>query len=245
MNILAIIPARIGSKGLPKKNLLKVGNFSLVERALLTALNSSLITDIIVSSDSSEVIDVVNKYGNFAPFIRPDKLSTDEAGSIGFMIHGLQWAQAAFNRKYQYIVLLEPPCPFRLPEHVNTGIRLAIKNSASSVVSLVEVGDYHPVRMKKINSNGEIKGILSTEPDGLRRQDQEPVYIRNSAVYVFSAAKIKENILWGKKTYGFIMDKDLYKINIDEEIDYLSAISFHEKMQKENKLSLIENLNFK
>ena len=137
MNILAIIPARIGSKGIPEKNLLKIGNYTLVERALFIAMSTKIIDDIIVSTDSKKIQNMINEYGNYAPFIRPDELATDTAGSLGVIQHGLKWAENNFKNKYDYIVLLEPPSPFRLPEHVQRALEIAIDNKASSVVSII------------------------------------------------------------------------------------------------------------
>ena len=82
MNILAIIPARIGSKGIPEKNLKKISEYTLVERALFVAMNTSLINDVIVSTDSKRIQSLVNSYGQFAPFIRPNVLASDKADSL-------------------------------------------------------------------------------------------------------------------------------------------------------------------
>ena len=242
MNILSIIPARIGSKGIIEKNLLKIGDYTIVERSLFTAIETDMINDIIVSTDSEKIQKLVNKYGNYAPFIRPNELSTDSAGSLGVIQHGLRWAQDNYNKKYDYIVLLEPPNPFRLPKHIDQGINLAIHKDASSVVSLIEVGDYHPIRMKKMDSEGKLDRVMQIEPDGVRRQDQDPIYIRNCAVYIFSSKTINNNELWGPRPFGFEMDKYFYGINIDEPIDFLAAEGFYNKMKKEKKLNYIEIL---
>lgn len=241
MNVLAIIPARIGSKGLPKKNLIKISKYTLVERALFTAINTSSIDDVIVSTDSKRIQSLVNKQGNYSPFIRPKELATDSANSLIVIQHGLDWAEENYKKKYDYIVLLEPPSPFRLPKHIDKAINIAIEKNATSVVSLILVGDYHPIRMKKMHNDGKIEGFMGVEPDGVRRQDQEPVYIRNCAVYVFQAKTIKNNQLWGHMPYGFEMDKSLYGINIDEPTDYIVAKAFYNKMMSENKLNLIES----
>ena len=136
--------------------------------------------------------------------------------------------------------MLEPPSPFRLPRHILKGIEIAEATNATSVVSLIEVGDYHPIRMKELDKDGKIRGIIKDEPDGVRRQDQNPVYIRNCAVYVFSTKTIKNNELWGSKPYGFEMNREYYSINIDEQNDFITAKGFYSKMKKENKLSIIE-----
>ncbi|MDB4037936.1 acylneuraminate cytidylyltransferase family protein [Candidatus Thioglobus sp.] len=242
MNVLAIIPARINSKGIPEKNLIKIGGYTLVERALLTAMNTRIIDDIIVSTDSLKIKNITNKYGNYAPFLRPKHLATDSAGSLGVIKHSLKWAQKKYNKVYDYVVLLEPPSPFRLPTHINQGVKLAIDKEASSVVSLVKVGDYHPIRMKTMDPDGQIRGVIDKEPDGLRRQDQEFVYIRNSAVYVFSAHTIFANKLWGEKPFGFEMDRNLFGINIDEPNDLRLIKAFYQEMLDKKLTESIEIL---
>lgn len=241
MNILAIIPARIGSKGVREKNLLKIGNYSLVERALFTAMGCKVINRIIVSSDSKKTIDLVNKYGDYAPFKRASILATDQATSLSVIQDALTWAEKSDKINYQYIVLLEPPSPFRLPVHIEKALEIAVSTKASSVVSVVEVGDYHPIRMKKMKSGGALKGILMDEPDGVRRQDQDPVYIRNCAVYVFDRKTILSGKLWGDAPYGYLMDRSLYAINIDEQIDVITARTFYNQMLKKKATKYIES----
>jgi CMP-N-acetylneuraminic acid synthetase len=240
--ILGIIPARGGSKGIPNKNLLKIGRYNLVERALFTGLGSNVIDRIIVSSDSNEIIDEVNKYGDFAPFVRPNRLASDEASSLSVMKHAIEWVEKNENKEYNLIVLIEPPCPFRLNIHLDLAVDIANDTNATSVMSLVEVGDYHPVRMKKIEANGSVISYYQDEPEGLRRQDQNPVYIRNGAVYVFRREILMEGKQWGTNPYPFIMDRQLYSINIDDPLDFLTAKAFYDNMRSQNKLNLIEYL---
>jgi len=242
VNILAIIPARIGSKGIREKNLSIIGDYTLVERALFIAMKTDILDDIIVSTDSKKIQNIINNYGKYSPFLRPKKLATDKADSLGVIQHGLEWSEKNYKKKYDYVVLLEPPSPFRLPGHIKEAIKIAINNQATSVVSLIPVGDYHPIRMKTLNSNGSIHGIISDEPEGIRRQDQDPVFIRNCAVYVFSVKSIKNNRLWGSSPFGFEMDRTKYSINIDETNDLLLARAFYNEMDKQNLLSEIETL---
>ena len=230
--VLAVIPARIGSKGVRKKNLLKIGNYSLVERALFTAIGCKSIDRIIVSSDSQKIINIVNDYGNYAPFKRPVNLATDESGSLEVIQHALIWVERKDRLKYDFVVLLEPPSPFRLPIHINQSLLLAKKKKASSVMSVIKVGDNHPIRMKKMDDDGYLSPYGQKEPEGLRRQDQSPVYIRNGAVYIFTIENIYDDVLWGEKSCGYLMDEYLYSINIDEPIDVLTANAFYNKIKK-------------
>ena len=239
-DILAIIPARIGSKGVKEKNLLKIGKYTLVERALFTAMGSKIIKNITVSSDSNRIINIVNGYGNYAPYKRPSNLSTDIATSLEVIKHALDFNETYYKKKFNYIALLEPPSPFRLPSDLDYCIKLAKGKKASSVVSVIKVGDSHPIRMKKMNKNGLLSSYHIEEPDGFRRQDQDDVFIRNGSIYIFESKTIKDNKLWGSNSYGYEMNRNYYGINIDEQNDVLLAKSFYTIMKNNNKLDFIE-----
>ena len=133
--ILCIIPARGGSKGIPHKNLQNIGGLSLVEWALNTARQSSYIDRIIVSSDSKQIIQIANEHGQYAPFVRPENLARDNSPSLPVFKHGLEWSENHDNCKYDYIVVLEPTCPFRLPRHIEVGLEIAVASKGSSVMS--------------------------------------------------------------------------------------------------------------
>ena len=238
--VLAIIPARGGSKGLPEKNLRKIGGRTLVEWALFAAQGCPFLDRIIVSSDSKRIINKVNKHGLFAPFVRPSELARDETPSLPVFQHALNWAETEDHCRYDYIVVLEPPCPFRLAEHIKKGLEIGISSKATSVMSLVEVSDCHPVRIKRLLPDNSIKPFCMEEPEGLRRQEQEPAYIRNSAVYVFSRKIIVNNRLWGNKPYGFIMEKSFYAINIDVITDLYAATGLYKHLKRNGKLHYID-----
>lgn len=238
--VLAVIPARGGSKGIPWKNLQKIAGRTLVEWALFTVKASSIIDRIIVSSDSQRIIRKINRHGLFAPFVRPEELAKDDTPSLPVFQHALRWAENEDNCRYDYIVVLEPPCPFRLPEHIQKGVEIAVKTGATSVISVVKVSDCHPVRIKKLLTDGRIEPFCIEEPEGLQRQKQEPAYIRNSAVYVFPRKTLLSNRLWGDTPYGFEMESDLYSINIDEPVDLIAAAYLYKHLKKEGKLQYID-----
>ena len=238
--ILAIIPARGGSKGIPHKNLQKIGGRSLVEWALYTAKECSIIDRIIVSSDNRDIIKKVNKDGLFAPFVRPAELARDNSPSLPVFQHALRWAEDEDGCKYHYIVVLEPTCPFRLPKHIKKGVEIAVNKNATSVMSLVEVSDSHPIRIKRLMADGRVKPFCIPEPEGLRRQDQERAFIRNCAVLVFPRRTVVNNHLWGHNPFGFKMEKNLYDVNIDDLSDLAVAVYLYRRLKKEGKLHLVD-----
>ena len=203
-----------------------------MERALFTAVGCKDIGRILVSSDDNEIIDHINEYGDYAPFRRPAEFAIDEAGSLEVIQHALDWAEKEDDQCYDSILLLEPPCPFRLPIHLSEALEIAFRTNGTSVMSVIKVGDQHPIRMKKMGYDGSLKGYFTEEPEGLRRQDQDPAYIRNGAVNIFPRATIMSGRLWGSTPYGYLMDRSLYGINIDESIDVLTANAFYREMNR-------------
>lgn len=212
-----------------------------MEWALNLALNCNFVDRILVSSDSPKIIKTANRYDLFAPFVRPSELARDNSPSLPVFQHALKWAEDEDNCKYDLIIVLEPTCPFRLPHHVINAIEIAIARNASSVMSLVKVSDCHPVRIKRLMDDGKIEPFCMEEPEGLRRQDQEAAFIRNSAVYVFSRQTIINNRLWGDNPYGFEMERGFYNINIDEMMDILLARQVYREFKKKGILHFIDS----
>jgi len=241
--VLCVIPARGGSKGLLNKNLKKIGGKTLVEWAINVARACTFIDKIIVTSDSSKIIKVANKLGDYAPFKRPANLVKDNTPSLPVFVHALNWAEKSDNTKYKYVIALEPNSPFRLPRHIKKGVKIAYDKMASSVVSLVKVSDHHPIRIKKLMSDGKVKPFCIEEPEGLRRQDQEPAFIRNSAIYIFNSSTLKSNRLYGNKPYGFEVDRKYFSINIDDEADLYHASFLYNKLKKDGDLNKILPVN--
>jgi len=238
--VLAVIPARGGSKAIPNKNLVSLGNYSLLERALFVAIGANVIDDIVVSTDSPDIAALANQHGNFADILRPSELASDSSTTLSVLQHVLNERYQILNKYYEYVILLEPTCPFRLPQHINDAFSQMINTGATSLMSLVEVGDAHPVRIKKLDTASNVSPYCIPEPQGLRRQDQDPAYIRNGAVYIYRADLLSSGVQWGSNPTGFVMDRDLYSIGIDEPLDLIVAKSFYRECKNTNLLDKIE-----
>ena len=240
MKVLGLILARKGSKGLRNKNIKKLDGYSLVEWSIIAGLESKLIDKIILSSDYSE-----KKLGNLASnfyWKRPSELAGDKVLSYNVIKDILKNKKLKF--KPSYIVLLEPPCPFRNGKLVDKAIELAFEKKASSVVSLKKVEDSHPIRMKKLSKNLMIKSFLFDEPKkGIPRQKQETAFLRDQAVYVLHSDNFlkRQPTLYGSKAFGFKNDK--ISINIDNQIDYEFA-KFLLKNKKKYKNLVMPNAKF-
>ena len=225
MNVLGLILARKGSKGLKNKNLKNINGYSLIELALYAALESRVITEVVFSTDYD--VSEVGKLASQYYLKRPKYLSKDKTLSFEVVENLLKEFK---KKKYfpDYIILIEPPCPFRNGKLIDKVFELALKKKSDSMVTCKEVNDSHPIRIKKIDKNLNLTGYCLDEPPfGLPRQLQRPAYLRDQAVYVLRAKNFVEKKfgIYGKKRHGFI-NKNL-TVNIDHQVDYELAQTLH------------------
>lgn len=221
--ILGIITARGGSKGIPGKNIRLLAGKPLLAHSILVGKQSKHLDRFILSSDDAEIIEVGKSYGVEVPFVRPAELATDTAKSLPVLQHAVAFCEKQEGRKYDFIALFEPTAPMRVAEDVDRCIEIAVDNNADSVLGLVEIGDAHPVRAKKI-IDGKIEPFGIPEPEqGMRRQDQEKAYFRNGSVYILKRDNVMErDNLWGGVSLPYIMPPER-SVNIDEEADFVLA----------------------
>ena len=204
--ILAVILARGGSKGIPKKNIVLVNHHPLISYSITAAKNSKYIDKIVVSSDSNEIINKSLSYGidNFVK--RPKFLASDKATSVDALHHAVIESEKIFDKKFDYII--ELPCVSPLRDHydVNAVIEKLHKSNLDSVISYVDTGEKHPIRLKRIKNN-LVSNFCKEYPEaswGSRRQDFEPSYIRNGAIYSMTRHCIlKLKSRWGKKSFPY------------------------------------------
>ncbi len=230
MNILGVVIARGGSKGLPRKNLLKLGNKSLVEIAIDSALNSKLLTRVLVSTDDAEIFDIAKKTKAHIPFLRPKKLSGDKSSVYEVLKHSTKWLKKNENWDADIIVLLQSTTPFRRPEHIDSAIRLIIKNKVSSVMTVVKP-DYPPHWMLKKDKRDKLKKLIDSKKIFQRRQDTPIVFQPAGSVYAITKKLLskKKVVLPQEDTLGLEISKE-ESINIDTLMQYeLSKIFWNKR----------------
>ena len=158
--ILAIIPARGGSKGLPDKNIKLLYGKPLIGWTISQAKASKYIDEIFVTTDCLKIADVAEQFGIKVPFLRPKELATDSASSMDVVDHVLSYFKEE-GKHFDYIILLEPTSPLRKKDDLDVAIKLAVDNETSDgVVSLGEVHMEHPMIVKKINEKGKITSYI-------------------------------------------------------------------------------------
>ena len=220
-SVLAVILARGGSKGI-KKKYKKNTKSSFNKLFNLCRKNSKLVNEIIVSSDSKEIINVSKNYGADAPFVRPKILSGDKVPSVTALKHAVLEAEKFYGKTFEYIIELPCVSPLRDKDDINAALNILIKKKVDSVISYVNTGEKHPTRLKRIKAN-KVTNFCKDypEPDiGSRRQDFEPCYIRNGAIYSMTRKTlIKKNSRNGEKSIPYIMSEEK-SINIDTKFDF-------------------------
>ncbi|MCO6494385.1 MAG: acylneuraminate cytidylyltransferase family protein [Bacteroidetes bacterium] len=230
MKVLGIIPARGGSKGVPRKNIKLLGGKPLIAYTLDAVLKSNILHHV-VSTDDEEIAEISKNFGGNVPFIRPPEIATDTASSLDVAIHALNMMEHINNIKYDAIMLLQPTTPFRNENDINQSIIIMDDSDADSVISVVDVGGTHPARMKFVRDGYLIDPDFVEEREGQNRQELEPMYIRNGGIYLSKKNVLMSGSFKGKNSKAYIMPEER-SVNIDTFTDFEYAEWILSKKQK-------------
>ena len=222
-NILGLIPARGGSKGLPRKNIKPLLGKPLIAWTIEQALASKYLDKVIVSTDDKEIADISKKYGAEIPFMRPRELAEDNAKGIDVVLHAINWIKENNKQKhYDLIMLLQPTSPLRKSDDIDKAIELLFLKETQAIVSVCEV-DHHPLWANTLSEDGCMKDFIRKEIMNKNRQELPKFYRLNGAIYLAYCNYIKEQKgFFGKKTFTYIMPRER-SIDIDSEIDFKMA----------------------
>lgn len=211
---LAIIPARGGSKRLPKKNILDLNGKPLISWSIEAGIKSKYIDKVIVTSDCDEILNISQKY-KIDIIKRPDKLANDTATSFDAIEHAIN-----NTKKYDYIVLLQATSPLRNEKHINESIEILKKKDADAVISVCEM-DHSPLLSNTLLEDRSMNNFLSEEVLTQRSQDLEKYFRLNGAIYICKTDKLLEEKSFFLKNniFAYIMNKE-YSVDIDEKIDF-------------------------
>lgn len=214
-----MIPARGGSKGVPRKNLRRVGGVSLVERAVRTGVEvQDLVHRTVVSTDAPEIARAARKAGGDVPFLRPSRLADDRAPMVPVARHALEFAEAEDGAPVDWVLLLQPTSPLRTRQDVEGAVAAAKQGECDSVISVVRVHAVHPVLMKRVE-DGYLRPFCVPEREGTRRQDYHPpAYMRNGAVYLVRREVLLNGSMWGDRIRPYEMPEHR-SVCVDSEMD--------------------------
>lgn len=214
--ILGIIPARGGSKGIPRKNILPINGRPLIDYTIRAALDCKWIDKVIVSTDDDEIASVALNCGAEVPFLRPKVLASDDAKTIDAVLYTIKALRQSNFDAFDYLVLLQPTQPLRQHWHIREALELSIKSNGKSLTSVTKVNE-HPILMRTITEECILKPLLNVSST-VRRQDFMSYYRINGALYVNRIEEITEHTSFNDNELGYIMDTK-YDVDIDEEID--------------------------
>jgi CMP-N,N'-diacetyllegionaminic acid synthase len=212
MKFLAVIPARGGSKGVPRKNIVEIEGKPLIEYTINEALACNLFENVIVSTDDAEIANISLKLGAQVPFIRPGDLSQDTTPMIAVMQHALAWSLG--TSQIDAVVLLQPTSPMRKSHHIQLAIEKYIKQEADCVVSVVKVPhQFIPESIYRLRNGFAESYILNSHMPATRRQDKPTYFARNGpAILISNANLIKAGSLYGQKIVT-------YEMSVEDSLD--------------------------
>ncbi len=216
--ILAIIPARGGSKRLPGKNTLELAGKPLISWTIEAALDSEYIDTTIITSDNDKVLNIAKEYKTMA-IRRPKELSIDSSSSIDAILHALEQV----SKEYDYAVLLQPTSPLRTSKHIDEAIMLLNNKNADAIISVSEMS-HSPLWANQVDDSLSMENFLDEQILNKRSQDLSTFYRLNGAIYICNIKKLlKEKTFFIKKNiYAYKMNKKS-SVDIDDEIDFKLA----------------------
>jgi len=228
----AIIPARKNSKGIKRKNLVKIGSKPMIQFTFESALKSKLIDYLILSSDDPDSIALANKLNIATPFIRPDNLSLDDSKTSDVIMHALQWYSNEFSNYPKNVIVLQPTSPFRNEEDIDRAIEKYEKTGADSLVSACEASQ-HPSECVTINEKNNIQLIkLNVDKNKYGRQSYDKAYFIDGGIYITTSKKIiKDKVFFDEKSELYFSKKS-HAIDIDDPFDLELARAMFEYSKK-------------
>ena len=227
-SVLAVVPARGGSKGLPRKNIRVLAGKPMIAYTLAAARQCGAIDRVIVSTDSDEIAVVAREWGAEVPFLRPPALAADHVTDLPVFQHALAWLASADAFEPDIVVHLRPTAPLRRAEHIAAGLELLVKSNADSVRSVCRARQ-HPQKMWAIE-NGFLRPFIdppaeTPEPYNLPRQDLRPAFVQNGSVDVAWRRTITElGSMTGRRIAALQMAPE-DSVNVDDELDFAAAES--------------------
>ena len=217
--LLAVIPARGGSKRLPRKNILNLAGKPLIAWTIETALGSKYIDKLVVSTDDKEIANISNKYGADVPFIRPSRLATDESTTVDVILHLLNELKK-IGDEYDYIMLLQPTSPLRTSQNIDDSVKLMKESNSDAIISVCET-EHPPLWCNTLPDDMSMDNFLDDSIKNKRSQDLPTQYRINGAIYIVTTKRLKlENSFFiNSNSTAYIMKQD-NSIDIDTKDDF-------------------------
>lgn len=231
--VLGIVPARKGSKRVPDKNFRNFGGKPLFTHVVDSALKSTLLTDIVISTDHPKIIEYATlNYPGVRALSRPPELSEDGSPALDYVDHVLAFMKRELNKTYDIVVILQPSSPFTLPEDIDNTISLLVSSGADSAVSVVRLDHMvHPFKMKQMVGD-KLVPFIEEEKNRMAAHELPEIFVRNCSVYASKTDVIinKRSII-GDDCRGYTMPYER-SVDINEMIDFEFAEFLYNKRKK-------------
>ena len=214
---LAIIPARGGSKRLPRKNVLDLNGKPLIVWSINAAKKSQYIDEIIVTSDDEEILKIAHS-NNIKTIKRPDELASDTTTTFDAIKHTIENTE-----HYDFIILLQPTSPLRNEKHIDESLEYLISKSADAIVSVCKT-EHSPLWCNTLPDDRSMNNFINKDIKNSRSQNLQPYYRLNGALYICKTEKLLQNesFMVNDKIFAYLMDKSL-SVDVDDDIDFALA----------------------
>lgn len=219
MKNIAIIPARSGSKGLPKKNIKELCGKPLLAYSIEAAIHSEMFEVVHVSTDSEQYANIAKKYGADVPFLRSEQTASDTASTWDTVFEVLE-KYRAMGKNFDTVTVLQPTSPLRMAEDIQNAFKLFAKKNAKTVVSVCEC-EHSPKLSNRLSEDFCMRNFILPS-DNKRRQDSETYYRLNGAIYTLATDCFLEHrcILYNENTYAYVMPQER-STDIDTILDFI------------------------
>lgn len=222
MQIVGLIPARAGSKGIPGKNTRLLANKPLIAYTIECALESKVLGQVVVSTEDPKTAEIASSFGAEVPFLRPVHLAQDETPTLPVVQHALQYLEQAGTR-IDAICLLQPTSPFRSVGLLREAVEIFQRSEYDSLVTLKAVpAEYHPEWVLSRDKVGQVHWFNGQSAPISRRQDLSTVYIRDGSIYITRRDCLLSGSLYGDRIYGLV-NHDPCHVNLDHPEDWATA----------------------
>lgn len=238
MTVLGIVPARAGSRRVPRKNLREVGGKPLVSRAIEAARAATRLDKLLVSSDDDEILAIAASYDPSLALRRPAELATDTSLAIEYVRHALAECNAR-GQIFDAVAIIQPSSPFTRADDIDAAIELLYSSGADSAVTVVKVDQViHPFKLKLLDGD-RLLPYLEPERGRMAAHEIPEVYVRNGSVYVMTRATIEAGNLLGEDSRAVVMPRER-SVDINDELD-LSFAAFLAASQTSSMTSSLDN----
>ncbi|HVZ45356.1 MAG TPA: acylneuraminate cytidylyltransferase family protein [Ramlibacter sp.] len=221
-SVLALIPARGGSRRLPGKNIRALGGKPLIAWSIDLARSVQGIDEVLVSTDDADIAKVAKAHGASVPWLRPAEYATDTSPSSDAIVHAIQ-ERAREGRSFDIFVLLQPTSPFRSASHVREAIELCIAHDGEPVVDFAPARS-HPGWCFTVDEEGRAHPLLEAGGTALRSQDLAPVVEVSGSLYAIGVARfLRERTFFSRDTRALVLAERHLALDIDDEFDWMVA----------------------